>query len=262
MRIGSVLLCISLLITVSVTSVFADEVTATLVSKVLESFDGDLSEDPKDDYRTTDWIVRGSKFATIEKASDGSEIRYPLMAYATTYPNDLFGPNPADKENLKVIGIHGKFDRKGHNFIEIIPATTLSDEEWDYNPLQIPGRVKYLDLWVWGANYDFTLEVHIRDWQGIPYVLQIGSLAFKGWKNLFIEIPHAIPQADIKVPSYKQLEITKFVIWTNPNERVADFYVYLDHIKVLTDLHETQFDGIDLTYPDKIQEIWQNSGGN
>ena len=44
------------------------------------------------------------------------------------------------------------------------------------------------------------------------------------------------------------------MIWTHPTEKVDDFYVFLDEIKVLTDLFETRFDGDDLADPRSLEQ--------
>ncbi len=56
------------------------------------------------------------------------------------------------------------------------------------------------------------------------------------------------------------LTLAKLVIKTEPTERVDDYYVYIDHIKVLTDMQESLFDGYNLQDPQKINDIWKNQG--
>jgi hypothetical protein len=45
-------------------------------------------------------------------------------------------------------------------------------------------------------------------------------------------------------------------MWTNPMERVDNFFVYIDHFKVLTDVFESLYDGNDLGDPERVQELW------
>ena len=63
-------------------------------------------------------------------------------------------------------------------------------------------------------------------------------------------ISTSIPQARRYIPRYAGLELTKIVLWTAPDEKVDDFYFFMDEINVLTDLFETRFDGEDLADPD------------
>jgi hypothetical protein len=218
-------------------SALADETTTNLQSKVIVSFDDEASRQ---------WMVQGSKFTTKD---------FPQMSIVRTWPDSLYGRNPVSKD-LFALGIHSRFDRKGYNAIEIIPAKKGSDGKLVPSTLPLPGRVKAFDLWVWGSNYNYTMDVHLRDFEGIDRVLHLGSLQFVGWRNMSTTITGNIPQSRRYIPRFQALELTKLVIWTTPEERVDDFYVFLDEVKVLTDLFETRFDGDALADPKALDELW------
>jgi hypothetical protein len=229
---------LTLLLFFTTAFVLADETTAVYATKPIANFD--------DPAAGANWIVQGSKFATKD---------FPQMTIVRSWPEALFGRNK-DNKSLLSMGIHGRFDRKGYNFIEIIPAKKGSDGKLAPAGIPLPGRVKILDMWVWGANYNFTVDIHVRDFQGIDHVLHMGSLMYPGWRNLSVTIPGSIPQARRYIPRYAGMELTKIVIWTAPDEKVDDFYVFLDEVNVLTDLFETRFDGEDLADPDTLNSIW------
>jgi hypothetical protein len=149
-------------------------------------------------------------------------------------------------ENKFVLGVRAAFTRKGYNSIWIYP-----EEE-----IVIPGHAKKLDLWVWGGNYYYNLEAHIRDYRGIVHRVQLGSLHFMGWKNMSIEIPRWIPQFVRYLPMEKPLTLVRLVIWTEPVERVDDYIIYIDHLKVLTDVYKRRFDGDVLA--DRSKDIWSS----
>ena len=94
------------------------------------------------------------------------------------------------------------------------------------------------------------------DYTGINHLLVAGSLEKIGWNNYVINIPSAIPQSKKYLPKFEALKLTKIVVRTAPDEDVSGFYLYVDHIKALTDVHETMFDGNDLADKTKIQDIW------
>jgi hypothetical protein len=215
----------------------ADEVTVNLQSKVIASFD---------DPDGTQWIVQGSKFVTKD---------FPQAMTVRTWPDSLYGRNPEQK-NLFALGIHSRFDRKGYNYIEIIPARKGSDGKLAPAPLALSGRVRSLDLWVWGSNFNYTMDVHLRDFEGVDRVLHMGSLNYPGWKNLSVGITGNIPQSRRYIPRFQALDLTKFVIWTTPTEKVDDFYVFLDEVKILTDLFESRFDGDNLADPKTLDQLW------
>src|SRR5208337_2947796 len=84
--------------------VFGDEQTQAIASRNLATFD--------DAATAGNWIVQGSKYATKG---------FPQMQLVRAWPEALYGRNK-DSKTLFSLGIHGKFDRKSYNYIEIIPA--------------------------------------------------------------------------------------------------------------------------------------------
>ena len=245
MKRGGLLALFLMLFFLLANSLSADEVTVNLQSRIVEDFDN-----PQD----SPWIIRGSKFSSVIKTNAGDDV-YPKSAFVKAWPAALFSKQPEGKE-LKTFGIHGKFDRKGYNFIELLPAKKGDDGKLVPRTLPLPGRVKNMDIWVWGSNYDYYLEAHIQDHKGISHVLTFGDIKFIGWKNISVNIPTNISQAVSYTPKLKGLELVKLVLWTKPNERVNDFYVYFDQLKIFTDLFESPFDGEALTNPDTIKELW------
>lgn len=231
-----------LLLLLTPTILVGDEKTLNLESKILESFDPDT--------RATEWLIQGSKFITED---------YPKKAYAETWPEALHGSN-LEQLDLAVLGVHFKFDRQGYNFIEIIPVKQNEEGETVHNPIEIPGRVQQLDLWAWGSDFDYYMEAHIRDHRGVVHVLYLGNLNYVGWKNLRVDFPSYIPQSQAYTPYLAGLQLEKLVVWTKPQERVHDCYLYIDQIKVLTDTFVSRFDGDMLTRPETVQEIWQSEG--
>jgi hypothetical protein len=219
--------------------VMGDELTQAIASRNLISFD--------DPATNQNWVVQGSKYA-----AQG----FPQMQLVRAWPESLYGKNK-DSKQLFSLGIHGRFDRKSFNYIEIIPTKKDDAGKVQPNAVPIPGRAKSIDMWVWGSNFNFTLDVYLRDYQGIDHVVHMGSLLFTGWKDLSALIPANIPQSRTYIPRYAGLELTKLVIWTAPEEKVDDFFVFIDEVTVLTDLFETRFDGEDLADPVTLNNIWQ-----
>jgi hypothetical protein len=219
--------------------VMGDEFTQTIASRNIATFD--------DPATGANWIVQGSKYATQG---------FPQMEIVKAWPDSLYGHNK-DNKSLYSMGVHGRFDRKSYNFIEMIPAKKDSSGKLVPAALPLPGRVQSLSMWVWGANYNFWLDAYIRDYRGIDHVLHLGSIMFAGWKDLGVTISGAIPQSRKYIPRYAGLELTKLVLWTAPDEKVDDFYFFIDEINAITDLFESRFDGEDLADPDYLNNIWQ-----
>ncbi|MFC1503934.1 flagellar filament outer layer protein FlaA [Spirochaetota bacterium] len=166
-----------------------------------------------------------SKFGVPEKT------KIKLYNYA---PNGLGLSTEQSKQSL---GVHTAFKRKGYNFIDIMPITPAKP---------IPGKVKSLDVWVWGGNFTYTMDIHLEDFRGYIHKMPLGDLHYYGWKNKSVDIHQSIPQAEPYAPSLKGLTFRKFRIWSTPTERVDRFHVFLDYFKAVSDIYSPQYNGFEL----------------
>jgi hypothetical protein len=238
-RIGATL-SILLLLSLAV-SIQAEVKPIVLEMSTLDNFD---------DPNAQQWAVYGSKFSNVD---------YPQVSYVKAYPEALYGRYYAGVDKLQALGVHAKWDRKGYNYFELVPVTKGSDGKLTPKPIAIPGRVSRLDMWIWGGNFNYYVEVHLMDFRGVPHTLYLGDLSFQGWRNLSVDIPSYIPQFVRWIPQERPLTLTKIVVWTRPAERVDDFYVYFDELKVLTDVAENRFDGDQLAQPAYLQQAWKDA---
>jgi hypothetical protein len=221
-----------------VLSSYGDEVNVNWETRILESFNGDS------EYV---WKSNASKFSTKT-----DEVTFPQISYVNSWPASAFGSSPSTP--VKSLGIHGRFDRREYNWIDVYPTKNDTPAE-----IPIPGRVRMLDMWVWGANYNYYVEIFLRDYQGVLYTLKLGDINHVGWKNLRVNIPAGIPQSKRTLPKFTGLTFVKFRIWTMPTERVDNFYVYFKQLKALTDVFESLYDGNELADPQRIQELWADA---
>jgi len=245
-------------LSLTVFAAFGDEKLVDFRSIVLESFNGGTTHQWEYGGRSYsyeyDWALDASKFAT--KVNNES---FPRANYVEAWPQQLWGTNRNNTNHIKSFGIWGRFDRRGYNWIDVYPVVPGSATESDPpQPFEIPlpGRVSTIDAWVWGSNHNFYMEAYIRDFNGVIHSLYMGDLAYVGWRNLKVQIPNHIRQSKRLLPHYAGLTFVKFRIWTMPRERVDNFYVYFNQVKVLTDTFESMFDGDDLANPEVVQEIW------
>jgi len=233
-------ICLAVMVLLLAAPAFAQNTVRNIQTVVIEDFN-----DP-DESR---WIVRGSKFIADD---------FPQWTHVRAWPQALYRTEPEDR-TLRSLGINAAFNRRGYNYLEIIPAE-MNDENGELEPsgIPIPGLADQMDLWVWGSLRDYYMDAHFRDHRGIVHTLRLGDINYRGWHNLSIRIPGWIPQTVEYVPARRGLELVKLVLWTRPGERVDEFFVYIDELKVRTDLFEQPFDGEDLANPDFIREIWDD----
>ncbi|MDR0316413.1 MAG: flagellar filament outer layer protein FlaA [Treponema sp.] len=243
--------CLIIWACIAVLSAYGDDVAVDLESIVLETFNGDTSHEWQVGNKTMkfeySWALEASRFTT--KTDDAS---FPQQAYVEAWPVTVFGYNREGRD-LKSLGIHGRFDRRGYNWIDVYPVAADGETPFE---IPMPGRVRNIDMWVWGSNLNYYMEVYVRDYQGMVHLLPLGNISYTGWRNLRVNVPGHIPQAKRILPSLAALHFVKFRIWTQPTERVNDFYIYLKQFKVLTDTFESLFDGDDLADPERVAEIW------
>lgn len=194
------------------------------------------------------WTARGSSFI-----ADG----YPRAAYVATGPDALYSRRQ-DAERSS-FGVNAAFNRTGFNYLQLVPVTEDENGEVVPTGIPIPGTAQRIDLWVWGSNRDMYVDAHLRDYRGIDHVIRMGDIAFDGWRNLTANIPSRIPQASRTLPRFRELELTRIVVWSRPRTPVENFYVYLDEIRVITDLYRSPFDGEELADPEFVNELWSDT---
>lgn len=177
------------------------------------------------------WTVNASRFI-----AEG----YPKFGTFAGIPNSLKPFQPADVEP-KVFGLQSAFNRKGDNWLEIIPMK-------DGKTYEIPfvGTVDHLDFWVWGADYLYYLEVMIRDSDGRVHVLPCGHLRFNGWRNVIVKIPGWISQHSRLRSGPRNLSLIGFRIRSDAAEYVDDFTFYMDNLKYMSNSLSFIFDGYEL----------------
>ena len=253
------IICLIIWACITVFSAYGQTSAITLESRVLESFNG--NEDAP--YV---WKTDTSRFISVVRNPDGSPaqdnngntVKYPITAYVDAWPIAVFGYNRADGQTIKSFGLNGQFDRMGYNWIDLYPVLADDPDQKPYE-IPIPGIVKNIDMWVWGSNLRYYIEVFLRDYRGVVFPLRLGDISYPGWKNLDVNVPTSIAQVRRTLPSYAGLSFVKFRIWTQPMERVDNFYIYFKQLKVLTDMYAPLYDGNELSDQAFVERIWSGN---
>jgi len=214
------------------------------------SFRSFIIDDFDDPEKELKWIVRGSR-----AIAEG----FPHIGYVESWPEALHGFN-REKKKLKVLGVEAAFTQRGYNYLEIIPAKKADGGKLVPSTYGLPLTTRSIDMWIWGLNYHYTVEVHVRDPRGLVHVLYVGKTDFYGWKNMSAIIPGAIRRINMRdLLNTKGLELMKIVIWTRPMETSRNFFIYFDDIKAVTDGYKPVIDGGELADPDIRKDLWDQA---
>ena len=166
-----------------------------------------------------------------------------------------------DESNKKCLGLRFKFIYPGNNVVTLIPPASKKIyrvlDELDHNNkpkvqelrgLKLPGKVKAVSVWVLGRGNDYSLEAWVQDWKGSTHILKMGSINFVGWRPLSAKVPIYVPQDIDTYPQTKNLILTKLILRSNLGANTEKVVVFLDSLKVLTDMYDVHFDGADIDY--------------
>lgn len=240
MRDGRLLrICMSALFVLLAASLVGQETPTNIQTEVIEDFTG------ANDIR---WTARGSRMI-----AEG----YPRSGYLATGPDALYRRRPDEERSS--FGVNAAFNRTGFNYLQLVPVGVDENGEEIPTGIPIPGTAQTIDMWVWGSNRNMYVDAHLRDYRGVEHVIRMGDIAYDGWRNLRAHIPARIPQTSTTLPRFRELELTRLVVWTRPGTPVENFYVYVDEIRVLTDLYESPYDGEELADPEYVEELWSDT---
>lgn len=236
--------CIVVIASLALMFAFCVQAVAQPNAKAMETIVLENFDDP--DNAEWEWKVQASRFVSKE-----GDVQYPIINYFTGISNSLV-PYHKDPASAKVLGVKAKFDRKGENWFEVYPEyKDIQDKNG--NPIrEIPlvGTLSQLDFWVWGAHYQYYLEVLLRDAAGIVHVIPVGTMNFNGWRNFIVPISGNILQHSPMRSGPKYLALMGFRVRADAKENVDDFTIYFDQIKYTTNSLDNVYDGFSLRYAD------------
>ena len=191
--------------------------------------------DTPDDMEWT-WNVQASRFV-----ADG----YPILRTFEGIPNSLRPYHKDSDPTAQVMGVKVSYNRKGDNWFEVYPKLN-NPKDSKNDEIEFIGTVTQVDFWVWGANYNYNLELLIRDADGRVIILPAGTLMFQGWRNVVVNIPGYVRQHSRFRNGRPNLTFVGFRIRSNANEAVDNYVIYFDQLKYTTNTLSNIYDGYDL----------------
>jgi len=139
--------------------------------------------------------------------------------------------------DTKVYGVRVDYFHRGYNSFAISTV----------KPLPVEGIAKTLSVWVVGRNYNHTIKLVLEDYWGTRFELYMGKLNFSGWKLMTVAIPPQNPdgksgiiQKDYHYSTRMGLKVVGFKIECDPQDAFGSYYLYLDDMRVVTDLYEME----------------------
>ena len=193
----------------------------------VETDDSDVLESFTDGGSIYTWKVEASRFA---------EQDFPATSYVDSWPFAAYEVRPIGW-STNSFGIWGRFSRRGYNWIDIYPVLSTDIEEKPFE-IPIPGLANSLSIWVWGMNLNYSMEIYLRDHLGVVHSFILGTLNFPGWRNLTMIIPDNLREIYSRSRIPLGMSLVKFRIWTTPEERSDDFYVFLHRFSVIYNVTE------------------------
>lgn len=172
-------------------------------------------------------------FTGTKKNGNGIEMTYPNIRLFPTKP---FGLGNLSDGSTNSLGVSVLFDRKAYNFFDLVPT----DQKL------MDGQTKNLNVWVWGGNFDYKMEILVEDFKGYTHTFDLGSLRYAGWRNLEATIPTYIAQTEEHLPSVRGLRFLNFRFWSSPDTKVENFTVLLDYFQVIMNTYRESYDGYDV----------------
>ncbi len=113
--------------------------------------------------------------------------------------------------------------------------------------LPVEGIAKTVSLWVVGRNYNHTLKLLLEDYWGTQFELYVGKLNHSGWKLMTVAIPPQNPdgkagiiQKDYHYSTRMGLKIVGFKVECDPENAYGSYYIYIDDLRVVSDLYEME----------------------
>ncbi len=258
-------LLLMLLLSVVVDSVFSQESVHNFLGistqdvVIIQDFD-DPEEGAKDNIT---WSLNPSIYIT-----QTDEKPYPQQALVKAYPSTLNRRlHKENKESMQVLAVRAAFNKKGHNYIDIVPHEDTDEPrevDAEGNPLSgmyFNNPILEIGSYVWGSKRDYILEAEFETNRGTTFVVSLGSLNFRGWKSIKASIPvRYYRSSDLVQKSSYVVKLNKLRIRTNPTERVDDFVVYFDMLFVTESITQLDYDGRELGERKLIDTIdWVSS---
>jgi len=174
---------------------------------------------------------------TAAMSSDEGIIKGRLFDGAPAGKKQIESEKDMNIPDTKVYGVKVEFFRRGYNSFEVTAV----------KPLPVEGIAKTVSVWVVGRNYNHTLKLLLEDYWGKRFELYVGKLNHSGWKLMTVAIPPQNPdgksgiiQKDYHYSTRMGLKVVGFKVECDPTDAYGSYYMYLDDLRVVSDLYDME----------------------
>ncbi len=172
----------------------------------------------------------------VHMSSDDGVIAARLFDGTPAMKEPLPEDEGKEDEDTQVLGVRVDFFRRGLDSFTIMAG----------RPLPVEGTVKTVSMWVCGRNQEHEMYVMVQDYFGRNYELYMGNLGFSSRKKLTCVVPpspdgeHGIVQSSVYYGDKPGFKILGFRVDCNPMQARGSYYLYLDDLRVVTDLYDME----------------------
>lgn len=244
--------------------------TETVTTWVLSDFDDHEKATEVNKYNggkhDIDWKVVGSMYVTHT-----DEKPYPQKAYLKGYPSILSQEYHREEEAMRLFAVRAAFNNKEViNTIDLIPLDNRNDYYFDQDGNPESGiffmkPIFSIGLYALGLQRNYKLTATFEIENGDIFVVDIGSLDYRGWRVLNAQIPiYKYIDEEMFINNSYLIKLSKISIITAKGERVDDFVLFVDQIfYTLASVNSEYYDGYDISRADfKFNRVRVEEGKN
>lgn len=155
---------------------------------------------------------------------------------------DLIKETGGKRPNSTALSVITDFNNPGRQNYLLGPA----------RPYYLRGFLRRFSVWVRSDNYRHRLSLVLEDSFGRRHVLSLGTLNFKGWRRLEIQLPSEFATRNKRQTEQYRARFRGFYIQSHKREPRSTCVLLLDHMNFLADRSEWVYPG------SQIKDDWGN----
>lgn len=112
--------------------------------------------------------------------------------------------------------------------------------------IEIPGQPLRGSLWVKSNGYMHRLVMLLRNANGKPVSIDLGTLSYKGWRRLSFDFPQSVYEPGSSIENRYGAKLTGFKILSSKHDQSYSFSIQMDQFLVISDYTQQQYPGAEI----------------